>query len=158
VADVPSWAPRVTLPLTCIGLALSGYLTYEHYSTGTTLSCPNTGVVNCLKVTSSAESMVGPAPVALLGALFFAGMAVLCLPRLWRSSGAVSAARVTGAVGGIGMVLYLVAVEALVVHALCLWCTAVHLVTFALFIAILAASVGGEPTVSVGTRASARRA
>jgi uncharacterized membrane protein len=37
------------------------------------------------------------------------------------------------------MVLYLVAVELLVVRAICLWCTAVHVVTFGLFLAVLSA-------------------
>ena len=159
MAEVSTWAPRVTWPLAAVGLGLSGYLTYEHYSTGTQLSCPNTGVVNCLKVTTSAQSMVGPVPVALLGVLFFAGMAALCIPRAWSAgSRSLSIARVTGALGGIVTVLYLVGVEALVVHAICLWCTAVHAVTFALFVAILTAFLAMDPAVSGGTRASARRA
>lgn len=146
VADVPRWAPRLTLPLTLLGLGLSSYLTWEHYSTGTTLSCPDTGVVNCFKVTTSAQSMVaGVVPVALLGTFFFAGMAVLCLPRAWHARHQlVQWLRLGGAVSGIGMVLYLVAVELLVIRAICLWCTAVHVVTFALFLAVLAAIGSGH--------------
>jgi uncharacterized membrane protein len=40
-----------------------------------------------------------------------------------------------------GMVCYLVYVEAVVVRAICLYCTAVHVVTFALFVAVLAATL-----------------
>jgi uncharacterized membrane protein len=139
-SDVASWAPRLTLPLALTGLGLSTYLTWEHYSTSTTLSCPDTGVVNCLKVTTSAQSLVFGVPVALLGAIFFAAMASLCLPPLWRAnSDQVRLLRLGGAISGIVMVLYLVAVELIVVRAICLWCTAVHLVAFGLFVAVLAA-------------------
>ena len=132
---------NVGLPFSLAGLGLSSYLTWEHYSAGTTLSCPDTGAVNCLKVTTSAQSMVaGVVPVALLGAIFFIAMAALCLPRLWTSDNpSVRWLRLGGALAGMGMVLYLVAVELLVVHAICLWCTAVHVVMFGLFVAVLTA-------------------
>jgi len=140
VADIPGWAPRLTLPLSIAGLGLSTYLTWEHYATGTTLSCPDTGVVNCLKVTTSEQSMVFGVPVALLGAIFFAVMTAICLPQVWAArAGWLPWVRLGGAVAGIGMVLYLVAVELLVVRAICLWCTAVHVVTFGLFLAVLSA-------------------
>lgn len=139
-SDVARWAPRFTLPLTLAGLGLSSYLTWEHYSTGTTLSCPDTGVVNCLKVTTSEQSMLFGVPVALLGAIFFFAMAVLCLPRSWRADNdVVRWLRLGGAVSGIVMVLYLVAVELLVVRAICLWCTAVHVVAFGVFVVVLSA-------------------
>lgn len=130
---------NVALPFSVAGFGLSTYLTWEHYSAGTTLSCPDTGVVNCLKVTTSAESMVaGVVPVALLGAIFFLGMAALCSPRLWASANpTVRWLRLGGAIAGLGMALYLVAVELLVVRAICLWCTAVHVVAFGLFLTVL---------------------
>lgn len=139
-SEAAAWAPRLTLPLTLTGFGLSAFLTWEHYSTGTTLSCPDTGVVNCLKVTTSEQSMLLGMPVALLGAVFFVAMAALCLPRLWRADNdTVRWLRLGGAISGIVMVLYLVAVELLVVRAICLWCTAVHVVAFGLFVAVLAA-------------------
>lgn len=141
MADVPRWAPRTTVPLALLGLGLSIYLTWEHYSASSTLSCPNSGVVSCIKVTSSAQSMVfGVFPVALLGAVFFAAMAVLCLPQVWAARNSwLPWLRLGAAVAGIGMVLYLVAVELVVVHAICLWCTAVHIIAFGLFVAVLTA-------------------
>jgi uncharacterized membrane protein len=143
VGRVPGWAPLVTLPLALAGLVVSTYLTYVHYTEPTALSCPDTGVVNCTRVTTSPESMLfGVVPVALAGAIFFAGMTVLCLPALWRRREAVlRALRVVGAVTGIGMVLWLVYVEAVRVRAICLWCTAVHVIAFALFVAVLAATL-----------------
>ena len=145
-APAPRWAPAVTLPLAVAGLGPSTYLTVVHYTEPTSLSCPSTGVVNCTKVTTSAESMLfGHVPVALAGALYFAAMSLLCLPWAWRgASRAVSWTRTGLAVAGIGMVIWLVYAEAVILHALCLWCTAVHVVMFALFVAIAAATASSQ--------------
>jgi uncharacterized membrane protein len=131
----------VTLPLAVAGLGLSAYLAYVHYAEPNSLSCPDTGAINCTKVTTSPQSMLfGHIPVAVAGAIYFLVLAFLLLPRSWRSRRkTISAARLAGAVGGVGMVCYLVYVEAVVVHALCLYCTAVHAIMFLLFVAILAA-------------------
>jgi uncharacterized membrane protein len=140
MADNPRWAPWVTLPLTVAGLGVSSYLTYVHYTEPTQLTCPDTGVINCTKVTTSSWSMVGPVPVAVLGLVFFVAMAVLCLPAAWRSSDPrITRARLAGAVAGVVGVVYLVAAEVLALHAICLWCTAVHVISFLLFVAVLAA-------------------
>jgi uncharacterized membrane protein len=140
-AIAPRWAPAVTLPLALLGLAVSTYLTYIHYAAPRALSCPETAVINCTKVTTSPESMLlGFFPVALAGALYFLVVTALVTPAAWRSGRAVvGQLRIAAAVAGIGMVCYLIYVEAVQVHALCLYCTGVHLVTFLLFVAILGA-------------------
>lgn len=153
----PSWAAQVTLTLSTLGLAISSYLTWAHYQAGTTLSCPDTGVVNCLKVTTSTQSMIaGIVPVALAGTVYFALMTALCLPQAWTAaSQVVQRLRLAGAVVGILTALYLVAVELLVIRAICLWCTAVHVLTFALFIAVLAAFLrvtGANERTQLGSR------
>lgn len=146
MADVPRWASRTTLPLALVGLGLSVYLTWEHYTAGSTLSCPNTGAISCLKVTTSAQSMFAGVPVALLGAIWFAGMAALCLPQVWASDNrTIARLRLAGATAGVVGVVYLVAVEFLVVRALCLWCTAVHVVALAMFVAVLSAFLLTQP-------------
>ena len=76
----PRWTAPVTVALSLAGLGTASYLTYMHYTEPAGLACPDTGVVNCLKVTTSAQSMVGPVPVAVLGVVFFAAMLVLSLP------------------------------------------------------------------------------
>jgi uncharacterized membrane protein len=141
----PRWAARVTLPLGLAGLGLSTYLTVVHYTEPTSLSCPNTGIVNCTRVTTSDQAMLfGHVPVALTGAVFFLGMTLMLLPMAWRATSAVwSAARLIAAVAGMGMVVWLVYAEAVILHTLCLWCTAVHLVMFALFVAVIAATAWG---------------
>ena len=139
----PRWAPWVTLPLALAGLGLSTYLTYVHYTAPRSLSCPDTGFVNCTKVTTSPESMLfGVIPVALAGAVFFLVLTGLVAPQAWRANRReVSLVRVTAVVAGVGMVCYLVYVEAVVVHALCLYCTGVHVVMFLLFVTVVAATV-----------------
>jgi uncharacterized membrane protein len=113
---------------------VSAYLTFEHYSASVTLSCPNTGVVNCVKVTTSSYSKLAGVPVALLGLVFFVAMTVLCLPWAWLAGNPwVSRMRLTGAAAGVAMVLYLVWAELFRIDAICLWCTVVHVATVSLF-------------------------
>ena len=133
----------MTLPLALAGLGVSTYLTYVHYAEPRALSCPDTGVINCTKVTTSPESVLfGFLPVALAGALYFLVMTALVTPPAWRARvSLMTPARIVGGVAGVVMVCYLIYVEAVVVHALCLYCTVVHVITFVLFIALLAAAL-----------------
>lgn len=155
----PRWASPVTLALSVVGVAVSAYLTYEHYTTSTTLACPSNGVLNCLKVTNSAQSKLAGIPVALLGLLFFLGMVALCLPAAWRSrSPALPGVRLAASVAGVAMVVYLVYVELFVLDAICIWCTAAHGIALALFAAValaMAASGPREDATSVSAGASA---
>jgi uncharacterized membrane protein len=140
---VPRGITVATLILAVIGLGVSAYLTAEHYSANTTLSCPATTGIDCVKVTTSPESKVVGIPVALLGLLFFVGFIGLVTPWAWRSGQvAVHAARLAGVVVGMGFVLWLVYAELFRIDAICLWCTAVHLLTFALFVLIVFAAAG----------------
>lgn len=111
-----------------LGLAIAGYLTVEHYNSSTTLACPETGTINCAKVTTSSWSHLGPIPVAVLGLIFFAAMALLTSPPAWRTR-ALDPLRVVGAAVGVASALYLIWVELFRVNAICLWCTAVHVCT-----------------------------
>ena len=133
---VPGWVPPSSLALALAGLAVSVYLTIEHYTAGTTLACPESATVNCVKVTTSRYSQVLSVPVAVLGVVFFVVAAALCLPRVWRQGGAVRGVRLAVAAVGVVSVLYLVWAELFGVDAICLWCTAVHLLTLALFAVI----------------------
>jgi uncharacterized membrane protein len=120
------------------GLGVSTYLTAAHYSGGITLACPNTGVINCEKVTTSPESVVFGIPVAVLGLVFFAAMLVLNLPRAWRYRDLrIRAARLGLAISGIGFAIYLVYTELFTIQAICLWCTSAHVLAFLIFAAIM---------------------
>lgn len=149
----PRWASPVTLLLSVAGVAVSSYLTVEHYTTSTTLACPNTGVLNCLKVTTSAESKLLGIPVALLGLLYFLGMVALCLPGMWRAAASrVAWLRLGASLAGVAMVVYLIYVELFVLDAICLWCTAAHAIALALFTAIALAMAASSVRVSSDAR------
>jgi uncharacterized membrane protein len=115
-----------SLVVAVLGLVVSAYLTVEHFTSPAILACPEGATVNCAKVTSSAWSFLLGVPVALLGLLFFAGMAVLVSPAGWRRR-RLDPVRVVGAVAGVVMALYLVWIELFRVDAICLWCTGAHL-------------------------------
>jgi len=132
------WIPWTTLALSIAGLAVASYLTYEHFTGGATLACPDTGVVNCVKVTSSQYSKVFGIPVALLGLCFFAGMTVLSLPPLWRTSSPwPGRLRLAAVIVGVVFVCYLIWAELFRIDAICLWCTVVHALTLVLFALVL---------------------
>jgi uncharacterized membrane protein len=122
------------------GLGVSVYLTVVHYTEPASLSCPDTGIVNCTKVTTSDASMLfGTVPVALAGSVFFAVMLLLTIPPAWRvAPRMLGPARLLGAAGGVAMVVYLVWVEVWDLRAICLWCTVVHVLAFVLFVAVVA--------------------
>lgn len=139
--SAPRWAGPTSLVLALLGAAVSAYLTAEHYSSSTTLACPDTGVVDCVKVTTSSYAELLGVPVALLGLLYFVAMAALCLPVAWSSTRAwVHRARLAVVSVGAVFVLYLVWVELFRVDAICLWCTAVHVLAVALFAVVAVAS------------------
>lgn len=129
-------ASRTSLAFALLGLGISIYLTIEHYTSSVTLACPENATFNCAKVTSSDWSMLFGVPVAVLGTVYFAAMTLLLLPIAWRIA-RLDALRVLGAVTGVGMVVYLIWAELFRVDAICVWCTAVHACTVALFAAVL---------------------
>jgi uncharacterized membrane protein len=135
-AGFPRWASPVNLVLGIVGLGVAGYLTYEHYTSSTSLSCPATGgIVNCVKVTTSTYSMIQGVPVAVLGLVFFAVMMVLQSPPAWRiGHPAVVWGRVVWSVAGVGTAIWLIYAELFEIQAICLWCTSVHIISVLLFI------------------------
>lgn len=139
----PRWAWPVTLLLALAGLAISAYLTDAHYNSSVVLACPDTGVVNCAKVTSSGESMIfGVIPVAATGLGYYLVVTIAMLPQLWRNTTPlVRWGRLGLMVAGIGMVIYLVYAELFLIDAICLYCTAVHVITFLLLAAVAIATV-----------------
>jgi uncharacterized membrane protein len=135
----PAWV-RIAAPALCLaGLAAAAYLTAAHFDAAVILACPEKGIVNCAAVTTSPQSSLLGVPVALLGLAWFLAITPLHLPAAWNSPRpAVRGLRVATAGAGMAMVLYLAYTELFILHAICLWCTAVHLITLALFVVTLA--------------------
>src|SRR5690349_16906221 len=80
----PAWLAPLSIVISLVGLAVSVYLTFEHFTANATLACSIGGVIDCAKVTTSAWSTFLGVPVALLGVVFFVVALGLCLPRVWR--------------------------------------------------------------------------
>ena len=104
-------------------LGVSGYLTATHYFSGSVpLACSSSGLVNCEQVTTSATSMIGPMPVALLGlawSVVMRGLVAFERPRLRRT---LLRLELPGRAPVFCFILYLVYAGVVPDRALCLWC------------------------------------
>lgn len=133
---VPRWAEYTTFALSLLGLGLSIYLSYTHLHPGA-LVCARSGVINCAKVTTSAESHFLGIPVAYLGAANYVVMTGINSPWAWRSPWRwLHVARFVLAILAMCFVLWLVFAEVVLIGNICEYCTMVHLTTFALLIVL----------------------
>ena len=136
------------LTLGGLGLLVSAYLTATHYfAEQVPLACSTGGFVDCEQVTNSAESMIGPVPVAVLGLVWFGVLLVLVLGR--RFNRGLLNLQMVWAVLGLLSIFYLVYAELFLIGALCLWCTAIHVLVVVLFLMTLWQATGPSP-VSYG--------
>lgn len=137
--EIPRWPWIAGTILSVLGLGVSAYLTYEHYTGSKSLACPagkSGGAINCLAVTTSTWSMEHGIPVAVLGLVYFVVMLGLQSPWAWRwTRREVLGARLVWCAVGIAMAVKLVYDELFKIHAICEWCTSVHVITLILFIA-----------------------
>jgi uncharacterized membrane protein len=154
--SAPLWFQITTLVLSLAGMGVSIYLTIAHYTSASILACSADGLVDCAKVTTSAESVVfGIFPVAVLGLAFYIFMVAINTPWAWRSGLPLIAwARTGGIIAGMGFVLYLVYAEVIEIGNICLWCTSVHVVTFLLFVLLMSVAPFGSRAraAAAGTR------
>jgi uncharacterized membrane protein len=108
---------RLLTAISLVGLGIAAYLTAIHF-TSVPLACPSAGIVDCASVLDSPYSTVAGVPVSAFGIVWFAVLLVLTrlrspLLRPWVWIGAA-------------VVVVLVYTELFVVGAVCLWCSAVH--------------------------------
>jgi uncharacterized membrane protein len=130
------WLQISTFALALAGLGVSIYLTIAHFTESTLAGCSETkGLVNCTKVTTSAQSYVFGIPVAVLGLAFYLFAVVIMSPWAWRAARReIHLLRIASLVVGIGFVLYLLYAELFLIGSICLYCTSVHIITFVLFV------------------------
>ncbi len=114
------------------GVGVSVYLTAEHYA-GFALACPSGALINCEQVLSSPYGVIGGSsvPTAAAGILWFTASAALSIAILaglpWLR------AQVVWSSIGVLSVIYLVFVEIVRLGAICIWCTAAHVLVLAIF-------------------------
>ncbi|MGH3733161.1 MAG: vitamin K epoxide reductase family protein [Acidimicrobiales bacterium] len=134
--QVAPWVVTTTFVLSLIGLGLSIYLTITHFQPHL-LVCSGGGAIDCEKVTTSPQSNVLGIPVAILGLANYTVMATLNSPWVWRARVRwIHVARFLLAILSMCFVLWLIYAEVEIIGAICLYCTGVHIVTFALLIVL----------------------
>jgi uncharacterized membrane protein len=145
---VPSWALAASLGLSLAAVAIASYLTVTHYTDPAALACPESGVVNCTLVTTSSWSVILEVPLAVLGLVWAVVMTALTVPWAWRARYRwVDNARLAASGVGAAMVLYLIFVELFRIGAICIWCTAIHVIAVGLFGVILAARAASDTSL-----------
>ena len=120
------------------GLGISVYLTAVHYA-GVPLACPANGTISCEAVLSSRYAIIAGTnlPTSAAGIVWFAVSMLLWI----RPSGRIQLAWSTA---GLAAVLSLVFVEIVLVGALCIWCTAAHVLVLLIFLVALQSANGGR--------------
>ena len=133
--------PRLLVALallsSLVGLAISIYLTLNHYAAAP-LAC-NLSIFSCERVLISPYATLPftSLPTSAAGLLFFALNSLLLALRLFRPSPRLSLLTLAWNFIGLLFVLYLVYLEIVVIAALCLWCTLVHILVVISFLLLL---------------------
>lgn len=144
----PLWLQLVTLALAVLGLGVSAYETYAHYTGSRLAGCPSGGhgTFNCFAVITSSQSMVfGVIPVAILGLAFYVFVVAIMTPWAWRAQRReVAWLRLASMIAGMGFVMYLIYAEVYQIGQICEYCTGVHIITFLLFcITVVSVAIWG---------------
>ncbi len=120
---VTNWK-RILLGLASIGLADSAYLLYDYFTQSA--AC---GIGGCNIVTTSAYNNIYGVPVSLLGFLWFAALILLAFPLESRAHPYLLPGLWFLGIIGAG---YLIYVELVRLHAICVYCTLAHALGIAL--------------------------
>ena len=121
------WIARV---LALVGFADAAYLTATHYA-GSSVFCGASG--GCETVLSSEFATLGPAPIALIGAVYYAlASLVAWTPAAsWSRTTAGALAALTGLAFAVSVALF--AIQAFELHAWCRFCLVSAAITTLLF-------------------------
>jgi uncharacterized membrane protein len=126
------------------GLGISIYLTVVHYST-IPPACPANALINCEQVLSSPYGVIGGSsvPTSAAGIAWFAASALLAAGLL---AGRTQLARWQFAWSAVGLVtvLLLVYIEIVQLGAVCMWCSAAHVLVLSIFLIALTRANGAR--------------
>ena len=127
------------LIVSIIGVAISVYLILVHYDQqNVPLVCSTRGFINCESVLSSPYAQVPGTtiPISVPGLLWFLAAGGLAFVA-WNGRSEIRQLLIAEVIwSGLGILtaLYLVYVELVVLHTLCAWCTALHILILTLLI------------------------
>ncbi len=129
------------LILALAGIADAIYLTLAHYDEQINLACPQNAVFNCAQVITSKYSYVPGTslPISLPGlgwclvvaALALTGL-IIGVERRW-----LRIAQFAWTLLGLLTALYLVYVEIVLLHSICIWCSVLHALILSMFLLTL---------------------
>jgi uncharacterized membrane protein len=127
------WRATAIPALAALGLGVSAYLTWVHYS-GNLALCAGSG--GCEAVQASRYSELGGVPVALLGLGLYVGLLAL---GAWRAVARDAPPLVPLALFGLALAgtlysAYLTYLELFVIHAVCPWCVSSALLVTAIWL------------------------
>jgi uncharacterized membrane protein len=116
------------------GMGISGYLTYIHYKSQSSICFFNT---NCDAVLTSSYSRMWGIPLSLLGFLMYAAIALLGFISLWDRKGWIrwTDMGIYGlALSSLIFTVYLYYLEIFEIHAFCTWCIGSSIVVLCIFV------------------------
>ena len=120
------------------GIGISTYLTVVHYSS-IPAACPANAVINCEQVLSSPYAVIGGSsvPTSAAGIIWFAVSAGLAFSLLRRPGPRLAMAQLAWSAAGLVTALYLVYIEIVQLGAVCIWCSAAHVLVLVTFLIAL---------------------
>jgi uncharacterized membrane protein len=120
------------------GVGISIYLTVVHYS-AIPLACPANVVINCERVLTSQYAVIGGSgvPISAAGIGWFAVSGGLAFALLRRPRPRLAMTQLVWSVAGLVIGLYLVYVEIVQLGAVCVWCSAAHVLVLLIFLIAL---------------------
>ncbi len=129
------------LVLALAGMADAIYLTLVHYNDQISLACPQNAVFNCAHVITSKYSYVPGTslPISLPGLAWCLVVAALALTGLFLGNEQrwLRITQFAWTLLGLLTVLYLVYVEIVLLHNICIWCTVLHALILLMFLLAL---------------------
>ncbi|MHB8611677.1 MAG: vitamin K epoxide reductase family protein [Candidatus Dormibacteraceae bacterium] len=119
------------------GLVISIYLTVVHYST-IPVACPANALVNCEQVLSSPYGVIGGSgiPTSAAGILWF-GVSAVVAAGLLAGRQVLAPIQLAWSALGLLTALFLVYLEIVLLGAVCIWCSAAHVLVLLIFLIAL---------------------
>lgn len=121
--------PVLLLIFALLGFIDAAYLTIQHYQH----AIPPCTVGGCETVLTSAYATIGGTPIALIGAGFYALIAILCGIYLQTKNKYIPSSLLILSTGGLLVGIALVFLQFAVLHSLCYYCLFSELIDFLLF-------------------------
>lgn len=138
MGKMPRSAGQILLLICSIlGAGISIYLTAVHYE-NVPLVCSTHGLIDCARVLSSSYSVVPGTtiPISVPGLGWCIVSAALAIAALYLGIGrrSILLAQFVWSLLGMFTVISLVYVEIVRIHAICAWCTALHVLILLMFL------------------------